>query len=206
MVANAKKSATKEVSMKSTVLKIALLGSATAFALSAGAKAGDSIAMHGAAGGTGATFAVALEASAAAAEPAADRDSIRAAIKANVRDIVSGINTHNAKEATMHDAPNVVVIEGGQPNSIGVAADLSGFKQALAAAPTWRVSLVDEVVDVPQSGDMAVYRSIYNEESMHDNVPFTHKVNVISGWSRHENGAWMMEWYVVSQIEKSHKK
>jgi len=62
--------------------------------------------MHGAAGGTGATFAVALEASAAAAEPAADRDSIRA-IKANVRDIVSGINTHNAKEATMHDAPMI---------------------------------------------------------------------------------------------------
>jgi len=137
---------------------------------------------------------------------ATDRSTLSETIKAQVRDIVTGINTHNPALATKHDAPNIVVIEDGQQNTTGVAADLDGFKQALAAAPTWRVSLIDEIVDVPQSGDMAVYRSTYNEDSMHDNVPFTHKVNFISGWSRHETGAWMMDWYVVSQMEKSHKK
>src|SRR6476646_8463212 len=126
---------------------------------------------------------------AASAAAATDRDSIRAAIKANVHDIVSGINTHNAKQATMHDAPNVVAIESGQPNTVGVAADLAGFKQAFAAAPTWRVSLIEETVDVPESGEMAVYRSVYNQDSLHDKVPFTQKVNFISNWSRHENGA-----------------
>src|SRR5690242_1901529 len=125
--------------MNAEFIKHAVLASALALALSTGVAAG----------------------TAAAAAAATDRDSIRAAIKANVRDIVSGINTHNAALATMHDSPNVVVIENGQKNTVGVAADLAGFKQALAAAPTWRVNLVEEAVDAPQSGEMAVYRSIY---------------------------------------------
>lgn len=140
------------------------------------------------------------------ANAAADRDTVSATIKAQVRDIVAGINMHNAAQATMHDAPNIIAIESGQPNTVGVAADLAGFRQALAAAPTWRVSLIEENVDVPASGDMAVYRSVYNEDSAHNDVPFTHRVNFISGWSRHEHGTWMMDWYAVSEMERSHKK
>jgi ketosteroid isomerase-like protein len=137
---------------------------------------------------------------------AADRTAISATIKAQVREMVSGINTQNAAQATAYDAPNVVVIQSGQPNMAGAAADLADFKRGFAAAPTWRVSLIEETVDVPASADMAVYRSVYNQDSMHDNVPFTQRVNFISGWSRHENGAWMMDWYAVSEMEKSHKK
>ncbi len=137
---------------------------------------------------------------------AADRSAISDTIKAQVREMVSGINTHNAAQATAYDAPNVVVIQSGQPNMTGAAADLADFKQGFAAAPSWHVSLVEETVDVPASADMAVYRSVYNQDSMHDNVPFTSRVNFISGWSRHENGAWMMDWYAVSEMEKSHKK
>ncbi len=141
-----------------------------------------------------------------ASAAAADRDAISAAIKAQVRDITAGINAHNATQATMHDAPNIIAIESGMPNTIGALADAAGFKQGFAAAPSWRVSLVEEAVDVPASSDMAVYRSIYNQDSTHDNVPVTQKVNFISGWSRHENGEWMMDWYAVSEMEKSHKK
>jgi len=137
---------------------------------------------------------------------AGDHDAISTAIKAQVREIITGINAHNAAMATMHDAPNVVVIESGQPNTVGAAADLAGFKQAFAAAPSWKVSLVEEAVDVPASGEMAIYRSVYNQDSMHDNVPFTQKVNFIAGWSRHQSGTWMMDWYAVSDMEKSHKK
>jgi ketosteroid isomerase-like protein len=187
------------------VLKIALLGSAVAFAFSAGAKAGASTLHSFPGGGTSNTLVVALGADASAAA-ATDRNTIRAAIKANVRDIAAGVNAHNAAQATKYDAPNIIVIQSGQQNTTGVVADVAGYKQGFAAAPTWRVSLVEETVDVPESGDMAVYRSIYSEESMHDNVPFTDRVNFISGWSRHENGAWTMDWYAVSQMEKSHKK
>jgi hypothetical protein len=137
---------------------------------------------------------------------AADRTTIGDTIKAQVRDIATGINTHNAAQATMHDAPNVIVIQSGQPNMVGAAADLADYKRGFAAAPSWRVSLVEEAVDVPASADMAVYRSVYNQDSLHDNVPFTSRVNFISGWSRHESGAWMMDWYAVSEMEKSHKK
>lgn len=143
---------------------------------------------------------------AASAAPFADRNDISEAIKAQVRDVVDGINTRNADKATVHDAPDIVAMEQGQPNTIGTAADSAGFRQAFAAEPSWRVSLVKESVDVPESGDMAVYRSIYNQDSMRDNVPVTQKVNFISGWSRHDNGTWMMDWYVVSEMEKSHKK
>jgi len=147
---------------------------------------------------------VGFESTASAA--AADHDAIGAAIKARVRDITTGINAHDAALATSHDAPDVIGIESGMPNSVGVAADLAGFKQAFAAAPDWRVSLVEETVDVPASSDMAIYRSVYNQDSTHDNVPVTQKVNFISGWSRHQSGAWMMDWYAVSEMEKSHKK
>ena len=143
---------------------------------------------------------------AASASAASDRDAISATIKAQVRDITTGINTQNPQLATSHDAPDITVVESGLPNTTGVAADLAGFKQAVAAAPTWRVSLVQETVDVPQSGEMAVYRSVYNQDSMHGTVPFTGRVNFISGWSRHENGAWMMDWYAISELEKAHKK
>lgn len=153
----------------------------------------------------GACFVLATALSATPAA-AADRDAISTAIKAQVREVVAGINAHNAATATMHDAPNVVVIESGQPNVIGATADLAGFKQGFAAVPSWRISLVEEAVDVPQSGDMAVYRSVYNQDSLHDNVPFTQRVNFIAGWSRHQSGAWMMDWYAVSEMEKSHKK
>ena len=52
-----------------------------------------------------------------------DRDTVVAAIKANVRDIVTGINTRNADLATTHDAPNIVTIQTNQANTVGAAAD-----------------------------------------------------------------------------------
>jgi len=190
--------------MKSNFVKTALLGSVLALVFSAGAKADGVAAMHSA-GGSGGTLAVALGSEASAAT-GANRAAISDTIKAHVRDIVTGINTHDAALATRHDAPNVVIIQSGQPNMVGAAADLADFKQGFAAAPSWRVSLVEETVDVPESGDMAVYRSVYNQDSLHDKVPFTQRLNVIAGWSRHENGAWLMDWYVISEMEKSHKK
>jgi ketosteroid isomerase-like protein len=150
-------------------------------------------------------LATSIESTVSAA-PAMDRTSISTTIKAQVRDVVTGINTHDAKLATAHDSPNIVAMEQRQPNTVGVAADMAGFKQAMAAEPDWRVSLIEEAVDVPESGDMAVYRSIYNQDSTRDKRPVTQKVNFISGWSRHESGTWAMDWYIVSAMENSHKK
>jgi ketosteroid isomerase-like protein len=142
----------------------------------------------------------------AIASPGLAHDDIAAAIKADVRDIASGINTRDANLATAHDAPNIIAIQNNQKNTVGKAVDASGFKEGFASDPTWRVSLVEETVDVAEAGDLAVYRSIYDQDSTQANVLVTQKVNFIAGWSRHENGTWAMDWYVVSEIEKPHKK
>jgi ketosteroid isomerase-like protein len=140
------------------------------------------------------------------AAPASTLQAVDAAIKAQVREIVTGINTRDANLATVHDAPNIVTVQNDHPNTFGLAADVSGFKQGFASDPSWRVSLVEEAVDVAEAGDMAVYRSIYNQDSTQSNVPVTQKVNFISGWTRRDNGTWTMDWYVTSDIEKPHKK
>ena len=68
------------------------------------------------------------------------------------------------------------------------------------------MTLVEETVDVADSGDMAVYRSTYNEDSVADGVPMTHQVNFIAEFRRQPNGQFKVAWSVVSSIEKSHKK
>ena len=137
---------------------------------------------------------------------ALDKEAVATAVKAQVRDIVAGINTQNADLATAHDAPDLIGMDNGQPNTVGSAADAAGFRQAFASDPTWHVSLVQETVDIAESGDMAVYRSVYNQDGTQSKVPVTQRVNFVSGWSRRENGTWAMNWYVVSEIEKPHKK
>jgi ketosteroid isomerase-like protein len=142
----------------------------------------------------------------ACASPSSMREAVDATIKAHVRDIVSGINTRNADLATSHDAATIISMQTNQPNTVGAAADASDFRKGFASDPSWRVSLVEEAVDVAEAGDMAVYRSIYNQDGTQSNVPVTQKVNFVSGWSRREDGIWAMNWYVVLEIEKPHKR
>jgi ketosteroid isomerase-like protein len=73
-------------------------------------------------------------------------------------------------------------------------------------APTWHLGMIDETVDVARSGDMAVYRSTYNEDSTRDGVPFTHKVNYIAGFQRDADGMWRVHWSVVCAQSPSQKK
>jgi len=127
-------------------------------------------------------------------------------IKADVAQIVSGINAHDVDLATRFDADDIVSMESGRPPSQGIAAERSGLSQAFDYAPSWRLQLIDENVDVARSGDMAVYRSTYSEESVENGVPMTHRVNFIAEFKRNPKGAFQVVWSVVSSIEKSHKK
>lgn len=127
-------------------------------------------------------------------------------IKADVAQIVAGINAHDVDQATRFDADDIVSMESGRPASHGLAAEKEGLGQAFHYAPDWRLTLVEETVDVAASGDMAVYRSTYNEDSVTDGVPMTHQVNYIAEFRRQPNGQYKVAWSVVSSIEKSHKK
>lgn len=132
--------------------------------------------------------------------------SIAKAIEADVAELIAGINTQDPDRATRFDAPDIVSMESGRPPSIGVAADQEGLTQAFKYAPGWRVSLIEETVDVADSGEMAVYRSTYNQDSIDNGVPKTQKVNFLAGFKRQTDGSWKIAWSVVCATERPHPK
>jgi ketosteroid isomerase-like protein len=73
-------------------------------------------------------------------------------------------------------------------------------------APSWHLSMIEEAVDVAKSGDMAVYRGTYSENSTRDGVAYTHKGNYLAGFRRDADGIWRVHWSVVSWQSPSHKK
>ncbi len=150
-------------------------------------------------------FAVAGTESSAPAVPV-DTTAIAGTVKADVAQLVAGINAHDAAKATAFDAPNIISMECGSPSTVGVDADRDGFQQGFAHNAGWRVSLIDETVDVASGGDMAVYRGTYDEDSSSAGVPMTHKTNFIAEFKRQGDGSWRIAWYSVSNMEQSHPK
>lgn len=142
-------------------------------------------------------------ASVAASGPA-DRAAIAETIERDVAEIVAGINAHDVDRATRLDAPDIVSMEGGRPPSTGIASERQGLAMTFEHSPGWRLALVDETVDVAESGEMAVYRSTYEETSVDDGVPMTHKVNFIAGFARVAGGPWQVKWSVVAPQGRSH--
>jgi ketosteroid isomerase-like protein len=127
-------------------------------------------------------------------------------IKADVAKLVAGINAHDAVQATAYDAPNIVSMQCGSPPTVGAETDREAFKTGFASDPLWKVSLIDETVDVASSGDLAVYRGTYNEDHGHAGVLMTHGTIFMAEFKRQSDGAWRMVWYSVSNMEQSHPK
>jgi ketosteroid isomerase-like protein len=150
-------------------------------------------------------FFVAGTESSAAAEPV-DATAIARTIRADVAQLVAGLNAHDAIKTTAYDAQDVVSIECGSPSTIGIEADRDGFKQGFAHDPDWRVNLINETVDVSSSGDLAVYRGVYNEDHGNAGVLMTHKTTFIAEFRRQSGGPWRIVWYSVSNMERSHPK
>jgi ketosteroid isomerase-like protein len=144
-----------------------------------------------------------VQASAAAPDT---RSAIASKIKADVAEIVSGINTKDIDKATKYDSPDLVSMESGREPSVGAKADHDGLAMAFKYAPEWHLDLIDETVDVAKAGDMAVYRGTYAEDSMHDGVPYTHKGDYVAGFRREPDGKWRVHWSVVSWESASKKK
>jgi ketosteroid isomerase-like protein len=142
----------------------------------------------------------------ASARQPASQAAIAARIRADVAEIVAGINAKDIDKATKYDAPDLVSMESMREPSYGAKSDRDGLSMAFKYAPDWHLGLIDETVDVAKSGDMAVYRSTYNEDSLRDGVPFTHKVNYIAGFRRDPDGMWRTHWSVVNAQSPSKKK
>jgi ketosteroid isomerase-like protein len=149
------------------------------------------------------SFAIAIG---AMCTPAQTATPIDAKIRAEVAEIVAGINSKNIDKATKYDAPDLVSMESGRTPSIGAKADHDGLAMTFKYAPNWHLKLIDETVDVAKAGDMAVYRGTYVEDSLRDGVPFTHTGNYVAGFLHDPDGVWRVHWSVVSWQSASHKK
>jgi ketosteroid isomerase-like protein len=135
-----------------------------------------------------------------------DTAAVAETIKADVAQLVAGINAHDAVQATAYDAPNIVSMQCGSPPAVGANVDREAFQTGFARDPLWKVSLIDETVDVSSSGDLAVYRGTYNEDHGHAGVLMTHKTIFMAEFKRQSDGSWRMVWYSVSNMEHSHPK
>ena len=147
-----------------------------------------------------------LRAAGPAPTASVSESSITETIKRDVAQVVAGINAHDPERATAYDAPDVISMECGRPSTVGIDADREGFKMGFAYQPYWKVRLIDEVVEVARSGDLAVYRGSYHEDNRKGDIQLTHKVNFIAEFRRHSDGVWRIAWYIVSEMEKSHPK
>lgn len=127
-------------------------------------------------------------------------------IKADVAQLVAGLNAHDAARTTAFDSPDVISMECGSGPTIGIEADRRGFQMGFAHDPLWKVSLIDETVDVSSGGDMAIYRGTYHEDNGVGGVLMTHKTNFIAEFKRQGDGSWKIAWYMVANMEKSHAK
>ena len=150
--------------------------------------------------------AIAFCPAASSAAPPSGATDIAATIKADVAEIIAGINARDIAKATRFDAPDLVSMESMREPSIGAASDREGLAMAFKYGQGWHLRLIDETVDVAKAGDMATYRSTYDEDSLRDGVPFTHRVNFLAGFKRDADGQWRIHWSVVCAQSASHKK
>ncbi len=145
-----------------------------------------------------------LLASCATRRAVSDRTTAADTIKHEVAEIVAGINAHDVDRATQFDAPDIVSMESMRAPSIGAAADREGLSMAFEYAPSWRLQLIDENVEVARAGDIAIYRSTYNEDSVDHGVPMTHRVNFLAEFKRQPDNSWKIVWSVVCAQQRSH--
>lgn len=134
------------------------------------------------------------------------QSAVASQIKADVAQIVEGINSKDLAKATKFDAPDLISMESMRAPSSGAKTNHDGLAMVFKYTPSWHLRLIDEAVDVAKSGDMAIYRSTYSEDSTRDGTPFTHKVNYIAGFSRDPDGMWRVHWSVVCAQSPSEKK
>lgn len=135
-----------------------------------------------------------------------DQSAIAESIKVAVAQVVAGINAHDPNKTTAYDAPDIVSMECGSPPTLGLEADREGFRLGFQHDPLWKVSLIDETVDVAGSGDLAVYRGTYNEDNGSHGVLMTHRTNFLAEFRRQSDNSWKIVWYSVSNMERSHPK
>ena len=154
---------------------------------------------------TGAAVAVLMAASLGAckngeAAKPVDAAKIADAVKADEAQLLKDFNGRDAAKVASHDAPDVVQMVHGVANLVGPAADEASDKQSFIDDPTQNFAVSNESVDVPASGDIAVYHSnyVYKFADPTTKKAVTEVGNYIAGYKLQSDGSWKITWSVLS--------
>ena len=131
----------------------------------------------------------------------ADTATVDAAIKANIRVLVTAFNKHDSARVASFDTPGYVGMKHGTANIIGQSADLSDLMRG-ASDPALGLNAGDVAVDVSASGDMAISRTIYRLTFTDPatKTPTLEYGNWVMEWQRQADGSWKAVWEAISNI------
>ncbi len=136
------------------------------------------------------------------AKPAVDTAKIAEAVKADAIQRIADVNAHDGAKVASHTAADGVSMFHGRPNAVGPAAIEASFKQNMANNPDLKVTLTDPTVEVAVSGELAVLRAttVANFTDPKTKKAVTITSNSLSGYKLQPDGAWKIEWSVVSDV------
>jgi ketosteroid isomerase-like protein len=128
-----------------------------------------------------------------------DKAKIRETIKGDVYQLVAALNDRNAAKAATHDAPGMVGMFHGAPNSVGVEQDIATTKK-IVSDPNFYLQLGNDSVEVSDAGDMAIYRAAYSYRFTDRKTikPTKELGNWVIGYKKQPDGAWRIVWNVVT--------
>ncbi len=145
----------------------------------------------------------ALAACNAAPEPAQifDATAVAAEVQQGVDKSVAAFGAGDAEGAIGNIADDFIGMFHGEPNVIGRAAELETTK-AQVLDPSLKLTVSNEVVDVAEAGDMAVYTStyIYNFTDPESGKPATETGNWILIFKRQSDGLMKATYGIVSDM------
>jgi ketosteroid isomerase-like protein len=129
----------------------------------------------------------------------ADAAKTETEVKDNMTQLVAAFTAGDVEKAVSFDAPDMVGMFHGAPNTVGQEADRAVTKMQMSD-PAKKLAVSDVVVNAARSGDLAVWRAKYNYTYTD---PATKQVkaeegNWVVGWIRDKDGKLKESWSVVS--------
>src|SRR5689334_12193238 len=128
-----------------------------------------------------------------------DAAKIADAVKADAEQLAAQLNAKDLDKAVAHDAPDIVVMFHGAPNTKSADEDRTSTK-AILADPAFHLELTDATVDVAKSGDMAVYHATYaaTQTDAKTKQPATEHGNMLAVYKLQADGSWKIAQQVIS--------
>jgi ketosteroid isomerase-like protein len=133
------------------------------------------------------------------ATPTVDVAAVELAVKTDANQLIADLNARDAVKAVSHDAADIVNMQHGAANYVGIDADLAMTKQ-IVSDPNIKLVVSNEVVDVAASGDLAVYRSTYTYIFTKPGTQeaTTETGNFLLGYKKQADGKLKLAWTMLS--------